>query len=89
MLIRKHFERLAQVFRVNYPIEHQRRTVGSSDWRRVKKLDDAWSIDQCAAVLGRRQVMWRDLVDAMCVELKAINPRFDEDKFRKACDPNG
>jgi hypothetical protein len=29
------------------------------------------------------------MLDDMCVELKAINPRFDEDKFRKACEPNG
>lgn len=55
-MTRKHFERIAQVFRVNEPsntFAHQ---------------------------------TWGFLLDDMCVELKAINPRFDEAKFREACE---
>ena len=29
--------------------------------------------------------LWRSMVDDMCVELKAINPRFNEVIFRAAC----
>lgn len=28
---------------------------------------------------------WEEVMDDLCVELKAINPRFDGAKFRKAC----
>lgn len=48
-MTRKHFERIAQVFRVNAP-----------------DVSDA-------------------LLDDMCVELKAINPRFNAATFRAAC----
>lgn len=34
-----------------------------------------------------KDIMWRSLRDDMIAELRAINPRFDEGKFRKACDP--
>jgi hypothetical protein len=33
--------------------------------------------------------LWEEILSDMCVELRASNPRFDEDKFRKACEPNG
>jgi hypothetical protein len=29
--------------------------------------------------------MWRGLLDDMCIELQAMNPRFDEARFRAAC----
>ena len=29
--------------------------------------------------------MWYALIDDMCVELQAINPRFNEETFIKAC----
>ena len=28
---------------------------------------------------------WLSLLDDMCVELQVINPRFNEETFRKAC----
>ena len=31
--------------------------------------------------------LWLDMRDNMITELKAINPRFDEERFKKACDP--
>ena len=30
-------------------------------------------------------LLWHNVIDDMCVELKAINPRFNEETFRKAC----
>ena len=54
-MTRKHFERIAQVFRVNQPLH----------------------VGQC--------LLWANLLDDMCVEMKAINPRFDEAKFKEAC----
>ena len=57
-MTRKHFERIAQVFRVNkYAFAH----------------DEGFS----------------DTINDMCVELTAINPRFDEAKFRQACNKEG
>jgi hypothetical protein len=29
--------------------------------------------------------LWNEMLANMCIELKAINPRFDEDQFREAC----
>lgn len=29
--------------------------------------------------------LWDALLDDMCVELQAINPRFDVDRFKEAC----
>lgn len=29
--------------------------------------------------------LWQDLLDDMCIELQAMNPRFDEARFRAAC----
>lgn len=53
---------------------------------RVNRPDiDAADLDVWEAAQDLRS----DLIDDMCVELKAINPRFDEDKFRKACDAGG
>lgn len=31
--------------------------------------------------------IWTGLQYDMCVELSAINPRFDVEKFKEACDP--
>ena len=62
MMTRKDFERIAQVFRVNRPIE----TVMDVSYR-------------------PRYNVWRHMLDDMCIELKAINPRFDEARFRAAC----
>lgn len=61
MMIRKDFERIAQVFRVNRPIETDKN-------------------------LRSRYNVWSRVLDDMCVELKAINPRFDEARFRAACE---
>jgi hypothetical protein len=33
----------------------------------------------------RVNMVWHRMLGDMCVELNAINPRFDEDKFREAC----
>ena len=30
--------------------------------------------------------MWRVLLDDMCIELQAMNPRFNEARFRAACE---
>ena len=30
--------------------------------------------------------MWQELLDAMCIELQAMNPRFNEARFRAACE---
>ena len=30
--------------------------------------------------------LWELIIDDMCVELKAINPRFDADRFKAACE---
>jgi hypothetical protein len=57
-MTRKHFERIAQVFRVNDPTGSERQSA-----------DD----------------IWYDLIDDLCIELKAINPHFNEKTFRKAC----
>ena len=54
-MTRKHFERIAQVFRVNKQCYNEQRRVHEA------------------------------LIDDMCIELKSINPRFDEQKFRAAC----
>lgn len=34
---------------------------------------------------GVAEAMRCNLIDDMCVELQAINPRFNEETFRKAC----
>lgn len=65
MRTREHFERIAQVFRVN--------RVDRSDHR--KRRHHNWIKDK----------MWHQLLDDMCVELAAINPRFDADRFKEAC----
>lgn len=54
-MTRKHFERMAAVFRVNQPSYND------------------------------QKMLWSNMLDDMCIELKAINPRFDEDKFKEAC----
>lgn len=59
-MTRKHFERIAQVLRVN---------------------GNLLTEDQ--------QYIWDAILDDMCVELTAINPRFDEAKFRQACNKEG
>jgi hypothetical protein len=33
-----------------------------------------------------QRMLHKNIVDDMCVELKAINPRFDEQRFRAACE---
>ena len=30
--------------------------------------------------------MWQELLDDMCIELQAMNPRFKEARFRAACE---
>jgi len=40
-------------------------------------------IDTDSNLWASRQ--WISMLNDMCVEMKAINPKFNEDTFRKAC----
>lgn len=68
-MTRKHFERIAQVFRVHEP-----------DWEKVRD----WPNEE-----SYKARLWRKMLDDMCIELKSINPLFNEDRFRRACRKGG
>jgi hypothetical protein len=36
---------------------------------------------------GNGSVLWANLRDDACIEFKAGNPRFDEARFKAACEP--
>jgi hypothetical protein len=38
--------------------------------------------------LSEEMVTWNDVVNNLCINLKFDNSRFDEKKFRKACNDN-
>ena len=38
---------------------------------------------------GPRYNMWRCLLDDICIELKTMNPGFDEARFRAVCEKGG
>jgi hypothetical protein len=34
-----------------------------------------------------QRLLWANLRDDMCIEFKAVNPRFDAVRFKAACEP--
>ena len=49
----------------------------------VFRVNKPLHIDTDSNLWANRQ--WLSMLNDMCVELQAINPRFNEETFRKAC----
>jgi hypothetical protein len=48
----------------------------------IERIAQVFSVNKYAFA---NEESFNDTIDDMCVELKAINPRFNEETFRKTC----
>ncbi len=72
MFQQRHFEAIAFMMQETHPNP------------RRKTHPDATHPD---AFLSEAQMQWDYIRDAMCVLFKRSNPRFNDDRFRRACEP--